>query len=152
MLPRPPRSTLFPYTTLFRSPGRAGLDLGLGLSYSSMVWTRSGPYQYFDEDNGFPSPGFRLGFPVIHGRFFDAKAGQRVVVMVLPSGSRTEFRQLGSTGVYETADASYMQLIDSGSTMTVYSPDGTQLSFSSYNDGWHCTQVKDNNGNYVTIN
>src|SRR5688572_17541124 len=65
MLPRPPRSTLFPYTTLFRSPGRAGLDLGFGLSYSSMVWTRSGPYIHFDEDNGFPSPGFRLGFPVV---------------------------------------------------------------------------------------
>src|SRR3712207_7783568 len=28
MIRRPPRSTLFPYTTLFRSPGR--IDLGLG--------------------------------------------------------------------------------------------------------------------------
>src|SRR5207248_11143952 len=28
-LPRPPRSTLFPYTTLFRSLGRPGRDLGL---------------------------------------------------------------------------------------------------------------------------
>lgn len=37
---------------LLSLPGRAGLDLGLGLSYSSMVWTRSGPYIYFDEDNG----------------------------------------------------------------------------------------------------
>src|SRR3712207_8090013 len=27
MIPRPPRSTLFPYTTLFRSPG-AGLGVG----------------------------------------------------------------------------------------------------------------------------
>jgi YD repeat-containing protein len=27
-----------------------------------MVWTRSGPYVYFDEDNGWPGPGFRLGF------------------------------------------------------------------------------------------
>src|SRR3712207_8797003 len=35
MIRRPPRSTLFPYTTLFRSPGRAGdrarrLDVGAG--------------------------------------------------------------------------------------------------------------------------
>src|SRR5256885_16705362 len=26
MIRRPPRSTLFPYTTLFRSPGSAGID------------------------------------------------------------------------------------------------------------------------------
>src|SRR3712207_7290728 len=29
MIRRPPRSTLFPYTTLFRSPGRVVGDLGL---------------------------------------------------------------------------------------------------------------------------
>src|SRR2546430_13467300 len=28
MIRRPPRSTLFPYTTLFRSPNHHGLDLG----------------------------------------------------------------------------------------------------------------------------
>jgi hypothetical protein len=55
---------------LLSLPGRAGLDLGLGLSYSSMVWTRSGPYIYFDEDNGFPSPGFRLGFPTVQQKAF----------------------------------------------------------------------------------
>lgn len=49
--------------SLLSLPGRAGSDLGLALSYSSLVWTRSGPYIYFDEDRGFPSPGFRLGFP-----------------------------------------------------------------------------------------
>src|SRR3712207_7055369 len=30
MIRRPPRSTLFPYTTLFRSPGAADGDLGCG--------------------------------------------------------------------------------------------------------------------------
>src|SRR5207245_10337198 len=29
MIPLPPRSTLFPYTTLFRSPGRASLERGM---------------------------------------------------------------------------------------------------------------------------
>src|SRR5215216_6241585 len=57
---------------LLSLPGRAGLELGLSLSYSSMVWTRSGPYMHFDEDNGFPSPGFRLGFPVVQRKVFDA--------------------------------------------------------------------------------
>src|SRR5438034_6396654 len=31
MLPRPPRSTLFPYTTLFRSPRRHALERRVGL-------------------------------------------------------------------------------------------------------------------------
>src|SRR5438270_760253 len=63
--------------TLLSLPGRAGLDLGLGLSYSSLMWTRSGPYAYFDEDRGSPSPGFRLGFATIQGPFFDAQVGRR---------------------------------------------------------------------------
>ena len=56
---------------LLSLPGRAGLDLGLTLSYSSLVWTRSGNSIYFDEDNGTPSPGFRLGFPTIGDVFVD---------------------------------------------------------------------------------
>src|SRR3712207_7912397 len=32
MIRRPPRSTLFPYTPLFRSPGRGWLLLGLGFA------------------------------------------------------------------------------------------------------------------------
>lgn len=66
---------------LLSLPGRAGLDLGLGLSYSSMVWTSSGPYIYFDEDNGSPSPGFRLGFPTIQERFFNAKIGDNAYLL-----------------------------------------------------------------------
>src|SRR5438876_179502 len=77
---------------LLSLPGRAGLDLGLSLSYSSMVWTRSGPYIYFDEDNGAPSPGFRLGFPTIQEIFFDAQVGQHVYVLIAPSG-RVELRE-----------------------------------------------------------
>lgn len=43
-------------------PGRAGLNLGLTISYSSLVWTRSGPYLYFNPDNESLSPGFSIGF------------------------------------------------------------------------------------------
>ena len=41
--------------------GRAGLDLGLSLTYNSLVWTKTGSYISFDDDQGFPGPGFRLG-------------------------------------------------------------------------------------------
>src|SRR3989449_3824237 len=45
MIRRPPRSTLFPYTTLFRSPGRARPDraASLGPPASSASARRGGP-------------------------------------------------------------------------------------------------------------
>ena len=67
---------------LLSLPGRNGLDLGLALSYSSMVWTRSGPYIYFDEDNGFPSPGFRLGFPTVQRKVFDAQTAKNAYLLI----------------------------------------------------------------------
>jgi YD repeat-containing protein len=136
---------------LLSLPGRASLDLGLSLSYSSMIWTRSGPYIYFDEDNGWPSPGFRLGFPAIQEKYFDAQAGKNVYVLI-SGGSRVSLRQLGTSNVYEAADSSYLQLIDNGGSLLVGTTDGTQLSYQSFNSEWRCTQIKDRNGNYITVN
>jgi len=82
--------------SLLSLPGRAGLDLGLGLAYSSAVWTRSGPYLYFDEDDGWPSPGFRLGFPTVQEKYFDAQVGANVYLLITPSGYRVELRQVGT--------------------------------------------------------
>jgi YD repeat-containing protein len=138
---------------LLSLPGRAGLDLGLGLSYSSAsVWTRSGPYSYFDEDNGTPSPGFRLGFPTVQEVFFDAQVGVNARVLITPSGHRVELRQIGSSNVYEAADSSYLQLIDYGSSLLVRSTDGTQMSYVQLQDDWHCTQTEDRNGNLISVN
>src|SRR5687768_17765224 len=39
MLPRPPRSTLFPYTTLFRSPGAQPLPCALHTAWSMHLRT-----------------------------------------------------------------------------------------------------------------
>ena len=138
-------------------PGRAGLDLGLGLSYSSAaVWTRSGPYLYFDEDLGWPSPGFRLGFPTIPERYWDAQVGKNAFVIITSSGSRVELRQIGATTTYEAGDSSYMQLTDnSGSSpahLLVRTADGIQMKYGKYNNEWRCTEVKDRNGNFITVN
>ena len=116
-----------------------------------MVWTRSGPYLYFDEDNGWPSPGFRLGFPTIQEKYFDAQVGRNVYVLTTSSGSRVELRQVGASNVYEAGDSSYLQLIDNG-TLLVRTTDGTQLSYGWYNHEWHCTWIKDRNGNFITVN
>lgn len=138
---------------LLSLPGRAGLDLGLGLSYSSAaVWTRSGLYSYFDEDNGTLSPGFRLGFPSVQEVFFDAQAGVNARVLIAPSGHRVELRQVGTSNVYEAADSSYLQLIDYGGSLLVRSTDGTQMSYVKLQADWHCTQIEDRNGNLISVN
>jgi len=115
-----------------------------------MVWTRSGPYVYFDEDDGFPSPGFRLGFPTIQEKFFDAQAGVNVYLLAA-AGNRVELRQLGSSNIYEAGDSSYLQLIDTGSLM-LRTTDGTKLSYAWFDHEYRCIEIKDRNGNYLTIN
>ncbi len=131
--------------------GRSGLNLGLSLSYNSLVWTRAGSYVAFDADNGFPTPGFRLGFPVIYGRHFNSQTGTYGYLVLMPSGARAEVRQIGSTNTYEAADSSYLFLVDNGTTLLLSSTDGTQLSYTSTENGYRCTQVKDRNGNYLTV-
>lgn len=138
--------------TLLSLTGRSGLDLGLVLSYSSLVWTRSGPYIYFDEDNGFPSPGFRLGFPTVQRRLFQVQVGKNAYLLITPAGQRVELRQIGASNTYEAADSSYLQLIDNGSTLLVRSTDGTQLLYSEFNNEYRCTQIKDRNGNFISVN
>src|SRR5205085_1104939 len=137
--------------TLLSLPGRDGLDLGLGLSYSSLVWTRSGPYAYFDEDRGSPSPGFRLGFATIQGPYFDAQVGRNVYVLTTSAGNRVELRRVGTTSTYEAADSSYLQLI-AGSSLLLRSTDGTQMSYSSSANGWRATAIEDRNGNFIGVN
>ena len=143
--------------SLISLPGRAGLDLGLGLSYSSLVWTRSaGPsgapaYLYFDEDNSSISPGFRLGFAAIQGPLFDAQTARNVYLLIRSSGQRVELRQLGASNVYEAADSSYLQLTDNGGSLLLRTTDGTQMTYGWFDYEWRTTQIKDRNGNYLTI-
>jgi tetratricopeptide (TPR) repeat protein len=120
---------------LLSLPGRAGLDLGLSLSYSSLVWTHSGPYAYFDEDRGSPSPGFHIGFPMIKGPYFDAQVGSNVYTLITSMGSRVEMRQVGATSTYEAGDSTHLQLIAGGSLL-LSATDGTLMSFSSSANGW----------------
>jgi YD repeat-containing protein len=136
---------------LLNLPGRAGLDLGLGLSYSSLVWTRALSYMYFDEDNGSPSPGFRLGFPIIQGSFVDPQAGVDARLLITSSGRRVELRKVGTTNIYESADSSYLQLIDYGTSLLVRSTDGSQMNYAKFGDDWHCTSIEDRNGNLILV-
>lgn len=130
--------------------GGRGLDLGLTLSYNSLVWTKSGNYVDFDVDNGSIAPGFRLGFPTVEGPYWNDQASAYFYLMVMPSGARVELRRTGSSSTYESADSVHLQLIDYGTSLLVRPTDGTQLNFVTVNSTWRCNQIKDRNGNYVS--
>jgi YD repeat-containing protein len=139
-------------------PGRAGLDLGLALTYNSLVWTKDSTAVTYDVDGGFPGPGFRLGFPLIEPKFVNPQlqqAGQPTrysYLLLMPSGGRVELRQVGTSSVYESADSSYLQLVESGGApQTLLSTDGTQMSFALANGEYRCCQMKDRNGNYLSV-
>jgi YD repeat-containing protein len=134
--------------------GRAGLDLGLSLSYNSLVWTKGAASNsiMFDADRGMPSPGFRLGFPVIQPRYYNSQVSKYAYLLVTPSGSHTELRQVETSNVYESADSSYLQLKENGSSLTLKPTDGSQLTYSLINGQYLCREIKDRNGNYITIN
>lgn len=133
-------------------PGRAGLDLGLSLTYNSLVWTKSGNYMLFDGDWGWPAPGFRLGFPVVQGKFYETQAQKSAYLMVTPSGARVSLRQVGTTAVYEAGDSSYLQLTEEpDGTLTLYAASGTRMSYRPLGGVYKCAEVKDRNGNFITV-
>jgi YD repeat-containing protein len=131
--------------------GRNGLNLGLSLSYNSLVWTKHGSSISFNDDGGFPSPGFRLGFPVIQPLYYNSEVGKYAFLLITPDGGRTELRQVNASALYEAADSSHL-LLDTGTTMVLHTTDGTQLSYAWMGSDYQCTQIKDRNGNYITVN
>src|SRR5829696_9028146 len=135
---------------LVNLPGRAGMDLGLTLSYNSLVWTKIGTSISFDNDNGFPGPGFRLSFPVLQPLYYNLETGKYAFLLIASDGSRTELRQVGTSALYEAADSSHL-LLDANA-MTLRTTDGTELRYVLTGSQYNCTQIKDRNGNYITIN
>lgn len=146
-----PLSRNFNWTLpLVSLPGRAGMNLKLSLSYNSLVWTRSGSDISFDDDHGSPSAGFRLGFPMIQPLSYNAEVGKYAFMLIDGNGSRTELRRVGSSSLYEAADSSYL-LLDAN-TMVLRATDGTQLKYELKGSEYQCTEIKDRNGNFITIN
>ena len=136
-------------------PGRAGLDMSIGLYYNSSVWIKQGSAIMYNADHGFPGPGFRLGFPTLQPRYYNSDVGMNAYTLVAPSGNRVEMRQVGASSVYDSADGAYTQLTENADgSRTVRTSDGTQFmfKFNGYVNEYRCWEIKDRNGNYITIN
>jgi hypothetical protein len=120
--------------------GRSGLDLNLSLSYNSLVWVQESGMIKFNADQGFPGPGFRLGFPIVQQRFQNSDTGIWSYLLITPSGGRVELRQVGASNIYEAYDGSYTQLTYNGASgLIVRTTDGTQLTFTSNDANYVCT-------------
>src|SRR2546422_1023614 len=138
-------------SAIVRSAGRAQLDLNLTLSYNSLVWTRADSQLNFDADRGHPSPGFRLGFPTIQGRY-RTNDGTWYYLLITETGERVQLRRTEMTSVYESTDASLLELVDHGRDGAVLRrPSGTMLTFALLGDQLQCTEIKDRNGNYLSM-
>jgi len=146
---------------LISLPGRAGLDLNLGISYNSLVWTKIGDSMYFDPDWSNITPGFHFGLPTIEPVHYDGIKQKFAFMMVTPSGGRLEFRQTAVSNVYETSDSGYTQLVVSNvstdpnaqvdtQTIVVTSTDGTGMKYVWIDGAFRCTQIKDRNGNIIS--
>jgi RHS repeat-associated protein len=129
--------------------GRAGLSLSLSLSYNSKVWVKSGSTIYYDGDNGWPAPGWRLGFGRIDGKY-SGPDGYDHYYLVSGDGSITDLRYNSASGLYESRNSTWMDFNDS--TGVLRTKDGTQITYSSTGGFVQPTQIKDRNGNYITIN
>ena len=134
-------------------PGR-GLDLNLVLTYNSLVWTKSSDEGavMFDADHGFPSPGFRLRFPIIQAPFYNPQVNVWSYMLVTSTGDRIELRQV-DTNAYESADSSYTRMVDQGGgNAIVWLKDGTQMKFEASPFGeLRCKEIKDRNGNFIKV-
>lgn len=150
-------------------PGRAGLDLDLTVFYNSLVWTKQGTTTKFGLNRGFPgyngvnrAAGFELHLPYLHQRYQNQDYGGWAYLLVTPSGGRVELRQIGTSNVYESADGTYTQLTDNGTSgATMRTTDGTLYTFG-FNEmgtgpfgqpvvkGRRCTEIKDRNGNFIS--
>ncbi|MEP7148674.1 MAG: VCBS repeat-containing protein [Acidobacteriota bacterium] len=148
-------------TSLVSLPGRSGLNAGFGISYNSLVWTKVGSAIVFDADRSNASPGFRFGFSTIEPIYYDDDKDVWAYMMITPSGGRAEFRQTVVSNTYETADSGYTQLTVSGATnpndpveditIKVTTTDGTEMSYVWSQGAYRCTQIKDRNGNYISM-
>ena len=135
---------------LVNLPGRAGLDLALTLSYNSLVWTRSRVTpSRLTMTKAFLVLDFVSVFRSFNRCTTTLKWASIAFLLIGSDGSRTELRQVGTSALYEAGDSSHL-LLDA-STMTLRTTDGTQLSYALTGNEYQCTQIKDRNGNYITI-
>lgn len=150
-------------SSLVGLPGRSGLDAGFGISYNSLVWIKAAATSemIYNPDAGKLGPGFKFGYSTIEYPYWDSTNSRYAFIMVGADGSRTEFRQIGTSMVFEPGDSSYRRLTLPQNTqldgkaadidITVTNTDGTQMHYLWKSGHYRLHEIKDRNGNYYDI-
>jgi RHS repeat-associated protein len=138
-----------------------GINISLALSYNSRVWNKAGSNINYDNDHGWPAPGFNLGFGKLLG--ITINSGCMIVeadgTRHPYSGSIT-FYSWGTVGVMHTTDGSFIDYTYQTGTNGVITyaqarlQNGTVINYGAYSQpggGVFPTSIYDANGNYIVI-
>jgi len=143
---------------IYSASGR-GINISLAAAYNSRVWNKADPQISYDNDRGWPAPGFSLGFGkllgmgVFHGGMLIDADGTRHAY----TGEITPI-QNGSRGIMHTSDGSlidyrYVTGIGGGIIEArAWLPNGTVIEYGAPGPGAvYPTFIEDANGNEITI-
>ncbi|HKR11962.1 MAG TPA: RHS repeat-associated core domain-containing protein [Pyrinomonadaceae bacterium] len=139
-------------------PGR-GTNIMLRLAYNSRLWNKAGSQISFDNDRGWPAPGWSLGFGKIQG--MGASSGAMIVdadgTRHSFGGTLTQFSS-GTSFAGHTSDGTFIDYSCNSNTSgvllsgTAKLPTGTVISYGAPGAGAvYPTTIKDQNGNFLTI-
>ena len=143
---------------VYGAPSR-GINIALGLAYNSRVWNKAGTQISFDNDRGWPAPGFSLGFGKLlgmgvynGGMLVDADGTRHGY-----TGSITGY-SWGSNGIMHTTDGSFIDYsywTGTGGGITnaqAKLANGTVINYGAPGPGAvYPTSIEDANGNYINI-
>jgi len=139
-------------------PGR-GINIALGLAYNSRLWNKAGTQISFDNDRGWPAPGFSLGFGKLlgmgvynGGMLVDADGTRHSY------GGTITFYNWGTHFVGHTTDGSFIDYSywtgTGGGIVSAQAQlaNGTVITFGAAGPGAvYPTTIEDANGNSITI-
>ncbi|HEX5888429.1 MAG TPA: hypothetical protein VFY61_06985, partial [Pyrinomonadaceae bacterium] len=141
-------------------PGR-GMNVALELTYNSRLWNKAGNQINYDNDKGWPAPGFSFGFGKLLGMTIPTGC-----MLVDADGTRHSytgnitFYSWGTVGVMHTTDGSLIDYTYQTGTNGVITygqakyPNGTTVTYGAYSQpggGVFPTFIQDANGNQITI-
>jgi RHS repeat-associated protein len=147
-------------TPVLTLPGR-GINLALTLAYNARLWNKAGSQISYDNDRGWPAPGFSLGFGKLLGMTINSGC-----MLVDANGTRHSysgnitFYSWGTYGVMHTTDGSFIDYTYWTGTNGVITsaqanlPNGTVIYYGAYSQaggGVFPTFIEDANGNHITI-
>ena len=145
---------------IYSGAGR-GIDVSLGLAYNSRLWNKAGTQISYDNDKGWPAPGFNLGFGKMLGMTINSGC-----MIVEADGTRhsytgsIQFFSWGTIGTMHTTDGSLIDYTYQTGTNGVITwaqaklPNGTVVNYGAYSQsggGVFPTSIEDANGNIISI-